>query len=203
MTTSLDKRRDRDRRHRLRKKIAKYGAAAANVDMRGRHGHHAKGPANGRYGKTDGGPITHGHTSRGVRSRTYKAWCAMKARCGNPKNERFHRYGARGIRVCRRWDKFENFLQDMGPAPSVRHWIGRKNNNEDYKPSNCRWETPQEQANQRSNNRWIMFRGKRKTVAEWARATGLSYSALQSRLDRGWPLALAMDPMARRSRGPQ
>jgi len=145
-----------------------------------------------------GRPRTHGHRLRGKSSRELNAWNAMHARCENPNSDRYARYGGRGIRVCRRWRKFENFLMDMGLAPSRRHWIGRKDNDGDYKPSNCRWETPQEQSNQRSNNRWVTFRGERRTVAEWSRAVGLSYCALQSRLDRGWPLDLALDPQAKR-----
>lgn len=186
------------RRYRLRKKIARYGLAASTIDMRGRHGNHATGAANGRYGSTGGGPVTHGYSSHRVRSRTYNAWCAMKARCHNPKNERFHRYGGRGIRVCRRWLKFENFLADMGRAPSVNHWIGRIDNDGHYEPRNCRWETPDQQANQRSNNRRLTFRGQSRTLAEWARHVGLSYGALRSRINRGWPLPLALDPAARR-----
>jgi hypothetical protein len=196
VTLSPEKRREYDRRYRLRKKIAKYGPAAATIDMRGRHGNHARGAANGRYGRTDGGPVVHGYRRGHSHSRTYNAWCAMKARCQNPKNDRFARYGGRGIRVCRRWGKFVNFLADMGPAPSAHHWIGRIHNNRNYSPSNCRWETPRQQANQRSNNRIVTFGGRSATVAEWARRVGLSYSALQSRLDRGWPLAIALDPDA-------
>ncbi len=37
------------RRYNEKKKIAKYGPQAAGADMRGRHGNHARGSANGRW----------------------------------------------------------------------------------------------------------------------------------------------------------
>ena len=74
----------------------------------------------------------------------------MKARCGNPKNGEFHRYGAVGITVCDRWkNSFENFLADMGERPP-RMTIDRRNNDVGYTPENCRWATGHEQrVNQR------------------------------------------------------
>jgi hypothetical protein len=63
------------------------------------------------------------------------------ARCYNPKNKSFKRYGGRGISVCRRWRKFENFLADMGEKPSDGNIydIHRINNDGDYTPDNCQW----------------------------------------------------------------
>jgi len=84
----------------------------------------------------------------------YSPWCAMRARCSNPKNNRWARYGGRGITVCARWDSFRAFLADMGPRPTPSHQIDRINNNGNYEPSNCRWATQLE--NMRHTSRTVI-----------------------------------------------
>lgn len=83
----------------------------------------------------------------------YSTWTGILTRTHWKSSNTFHRYGGRGIKVCKRWLKFENFLKDMGKKPSKNHSVDRINNDGDYKPSNCRWATPKEQANNRSTNR--------------------------------------------------
>lgn len=132
---------------------------------------------------------THGHYG----SPTYKCWQQMRARCGRVNSKDYARYGGRGIRVCAVWRKsFAVFLHDMGVRPEG-HTLGRKDNDKSYCKKNCRWETPAQQALNRSSNRFLRFRGKRLTVAEWSRETKLSKSTILGRLDKhGWSTRRAL-----------
>jgi len=88
----------------------------------------------------------HGKTG----TKEYRSWMAMKRRCYYPKNIGYKYYGGRGIRVCIRWRlSFRAFLRDMGKRPSLMHTLDRIKNNENYKPSNCRWATKKQQAQNR------------------------------------------------------
>lgn len=93
--------------------------------------------------------VRHGHSLHGKISPTYRSWMSMRARCLNPNHQAWNLYGGRGIVICKRWDNFKNFLNDMGERPPGKT-LDRKNPYKGYEPSNCRWATPLEQTlNQR------------------------------------------------------
>ena len=77
----------------------------------------------------------------------YRIWSMMKQRCFNPRVPEYRNYGGRGITCCKRWSGkhgFEKFYADMGPRPEGKT-LDRRDNDGDYKPSNCRWATGSEQ----------------------------------------------------------
>lgn len=76
----------------------------------------------------------------------HNAWCDMRKRCTDAGHHAYARYGGRGIKVCERWDVFENFLADMGDKPSKEYSIERMDNDKDYEPGNCKWATRKEQS---------------------------------------------------------
>ena len=117
---------------------------------------------------------------------TWKCWSSMRERCRNPKNKAFERYGARGITVCERWEIFENFLDDMGQRPSLKHSIDRIDNERGYEPGNCRWATAKEQSANRSNTVSLTYQGVTKTLVEWSEIIGIDRNTLFERIRRGY-----------------
>ena len=134
---------------------------------------------------------SHGHAYRGKMTPEYRAWQSMLSRCRNENDRRFAQYGGRGIKVCRRWEKFEHFLQDMGRRPRGKR-LGRLNVNKGYSPNNCDWVSLRESMNNRTDSTLISFRGKRQSIAQWARQLDINPATLSSRLRRGWPKAKAL-----------
>jgi len=72
------------------------------------------------------------------KSRTYSAWLLMRYRCLSKDAPSYHKYGGRGIRICKEWDSFLTFLKDMGEAPAG-HTLQRVNDDKDFCKQNCRW----------------------------------------------------------------
>lgn len=96
--------------------------------------------------------------------------------------------------MCERWHSFENFLADMGERPPG-HSIDRIDNSGNYTPENCRWATQQQQNRNQRRNRLVTYRGVTKCLQEWAEELGIKSATLSGRLDSGWPLERAMQPI--------
>jgi hypothetical protein len=93
---------------------------------------------------------THGRS----KELAYKRWLSMKDRCGNPRSKSWRWYGRLGIEVCAEWrDSFEALYRDVGPPPTPRHQIERRNPFVSYTPRNTIWATPEQQARNRRNSR--------------------------------------------------
>lgn len=134
--------------------------------------------------------IKHGHSVKdgtGWASPEYRSWDNMMKRCYNPKENGYHNYGGRGIKVCERWHDFRNFYHDLGPRPDGAS-LDRKETNGDYTPKNCRWATRWEQDRNRRGNKWLDCNGERRIITDWSIALGTDIHWIQRRLDRGYTM---------------
>lgn len=125
---------------------------------------------------------THGDST----SLTYASWIAMMHRCENPRRTKYEAHGGRGITVCKRWHKYENFLADMGPRESTALSIERRDNDKNYMPRNCYWADKKTQARNRRNSSTATYKGKTQTLAAWAEQLGKAHSTLSWRKQQGW-----------------
>ncbi len=132
---------------------------------------------------------THGMTG----SKIFSIWEGMKIRCKYPNTNSYERYGGRGIKVCERWMTFENFYADMYPTYVEGLTLDRIDVNGDYCPDNCRWVTQKEQANNRTNNRILEYKGKKYTMKELAEYANINYGTFQARLKLGWSVERAVE----------
>ena len=105
----------------------------------------------------------------------------MLRRCNDKNASQFKYYGGRGIKVCDRWNSFENFYADMGEKPDGLT-IERIDNDGNYCPQNCKWATKEEQMRNRRNTLFVTYNDKTKTLKEWAKDLGIKYSILWKRL---------------------
>lgn len=139
---------------------------------------------------------THGKSH----SKLYTVWSNMLQRCNNPNDPEYVRYGGRGISVCDEWQhSFEDFYSwAMASGYQEGLSIDRIDNNKGYCPDNCRWATARQQSNNLRSNRCFELKGEVKTMVEWCRYFGKSYSTVKYRLRHGWTIEEALDLVPRK-----
>lgn len=132
------------------------------------------------------GVVQHGWSGHPL----YKVWCGMIARCEDPTDPSYRRYGGRGITVCREWHNRDSFLA----WASANGWqkglqIDRRDNSRGYYPDNCRFVTATTNQRNTRRNRLITFNGETRLMIEWAEHLGISYQTISSRINtRGWSI---------------
>ena len=113
----------------------------------------------------------------------YNTWKAMRSRCVSPSCKNTGNYQKHNISVCKRWDDFVLFYEDMGPKPSKDHSIDRIDPLGDYEPDNCRWANQKTQCENRGTfNILIEHNGRTMILKQWATELNLSYSALHKNI---------------------
>lgn len=129
---------------------------------------------------------------RALNTPEYSSWRSMRDRCLSPENKDYPRYGGAGITVCPTWERFEQFLEDMGRRP-IGTSLDRFDRLGGYGKENCRWATPLEQTRNRGCAVTIEFGGRHFHLQEWCDLYGAKYSTVHSRIFKhGWPLELAL-----------
>lgn len=141
----------------------------------------------------------HGHNTRTKVSRNYQIWAGIIQRCTNPNYHHYVNYGGRGITVCKRWMKFQNFLEDMGEVP-LGHQIDRINNNKGYYKGNCHWTTSKTNNRNKRNNHLETYNGRTQYMVDWAREFSIDQGTLSKRIKRGWSIGKALTTPIRKYR---
>lgn len=114
------------------------------------------------------------------KSSTYRSWNAMINRCTNKNFKNFNNYGGRGIKVCERWLKFDNFLLDMDVKPNKDYQIDRIDNDGNYELNNCKWSSRIENCNNKNNNVKYNYKGELLSVSEISRLSGITPSKISN-----------------------
>lgn len=122
---------------------------------------------------------------------SYATWNRMMQRCHNENSDDFPQYGASGITVAPEWHDPAAFIADMGERPEGTS-IDRIDNSQGYRPGNCRWATPVQQANNTRRTRLYEHDGKTLSIRQWERELGINHGTLWARLNKGIPFYSAI-----------
>lgn len=138
--------------------------------------------------------IKHGHTNSGDSggfSREYSSWDNIKRRCDIKyaqcrRNITYINLAKSGKAIDPRWNKFENFLSDMGPSPGKGYSIDRIDNSKGYWPNNCRWANQKQQCNNTNKNKHLTFNGRTLNLKQWSELLGIKYTTIRTRIRLGF-----------------
>lgn len=143
----------------------------------------------------------HGRITNKKGDRAYQAWLYIKARCFNPNNEHTYRfYGAKGITMWEPWtndpEAFCQYVEKLENYDKPKMTIDRIDPHGNYEPGNIRWLSLADQQKNKTNNKYLEFQGKRNTITEWGKVTGIDRRTIQARLRLGWTIedALTIEP---------
>jgi hypothetical protein len=131
---------------------------------------------------------------------SYNSWYGLKRRCDCPTQTGYERYGGRNITYDPKWSTFDGFYEDMGDRPGPNYDLDRIDNDGNYCKENCRWVTHAENCKNRGGRRptrLYTFNGKTLCISDWAKEIGITPQSLQKRLNKGWPLEIALSPERR------
>jgi hypothetical protein len=126
----------------------------------------------------------------------YNTYNGMMMRCYTEDNCSYKNYGARGIGVCNRWHKFEEFKKDMldGYSRHVAIYgekgtvLGRKNMNGNFTKRNCFWTTMKGQNRKRRDAVYTQYKGKKYNTAAFCEKFGINRSRFETNIRNGWTL---------------
>ena len=127
----------------------------------------------------------------------YHAYGHAKARCTNPRHPAFKNYGGRGISFL--YASFEEFFADVGPRPKGMT-LDRIDNDQGYRPGNCRWSTVAEQRNNTRSNVILAAFGRTRNRTQWATEFKINVKTLADRIKSGWPVERALTAPPSRNR---
>ena len=118
-----------------------------------------------------------------VSKRLRRIYINMVQRCYNSNNTTYKYYGNRGIIVCNEWlnDRYKFFQWALDNGYEENLTIDRKDVDGNYEPSNCRWATMKEQANNKTSNHFLEIDGETKTITQWSEENNLSPSTFVKR----------------------
>lgn len=129
------------------------------------------------------------HSHKKSSSSIYKKWQGIKKRCFDTKDIRYSRYGGRGIGMYKDWIKnfqaFYEYVSSLDHCCEDGYTLDRINNDKGYEPGNLRWASAATQARNRSTNVIVEFNGEVMTLKEASEKSGISYSCLSGRYNRG------------------